>query len=135
MGPLGGGVGAAGLGRRDARRWRDRLAHAWGVQVGVGSDPFAPDLFDLVQELERGLELIDFPEVTLEDRVTFLEHAVAWEVRRALAAVRFDLALDLQAWGARRIAGLQEERWGWRPILIYGAARPQRPARKARPAS
>ena len=138
MGPLLGGLSAAGAAShelRDARRWRDRLEHAWGVTVHDVAERTALDPRRLFTELERGLWLIDFPEVTVEDRVTFLEHAVAWQVRRALTAGRFDLALDIQAWGAERVAGLQEQRDGWRPVLLYGVPRPDRPLRNARPTS
>lgn len=55
-------------------------------------------------EVERGLEDIDFPEVTTEDRVTFVQAAVAWQVRQALACGRFDLALRLRRYAAERIA-------------------------------
>ena len=50
----------------------------------------------LTGEVEQGLRDIDFDEVTTEDRITFVEYAVAWQVRRALLCGRLDLAIRLQ---------------------------------------
>jgi len=58
--------------------------------------------------------------VTLEDRITYVEHAVSWQVRRALRAGRFDLALDLRSFGARRVGELLERFQQHRPVLLYG---------------
>lgn len=70
--------------------------------------------------VDEGLRDIDFEEVTTEDRITFVEAAVAWQVRQALRCGRFDLALRLQRYGAERTAQLWERVHGWRPVLIYG---------------
>jgi hypothetical protein len=64
------------------------------------------DYAGLVHEVESGLHEIDFAEVTTEDRATFVEHAVVWQIRRALHAGRFELALELQRYGVGRIAQL-----------------------------
>jgi len=66
------------------------------------------ELRELTEEIEVGLRDIDFDEVTLEDRVTFVEYAVVWQVRRALGAGQFDLALALQRFGVQRIEQLLE---------------------------
>ena len=62
----------------------------------------------LIREVEAGLEDIAFEEVTIEDRATFVEHAVVWQVRRALRTCQFDLALRLARFGVHRIAQLRE---------------------------
>jgi hypothetical protein len=66
------------------------------------------ELRELTREIEVGLRDIDFDEVTLEDRVTFIECAVVWQVRRALRSGQFDLALALQRFGVQRIEHLHE---------------------------
>ena len=118
------GPGVAGLGaeRTPAAlpRWRDRLERTWGVALRPPPSPFAAELARCLDELESGLEHIDFPEVTDADRITFLEHAVSWQVRRALRAGRFDLALAVSAQGRRAIADLAEGHPGWRPVLVPG---------------
>jgi hypothetical protein len=111
----------------DARRWRERLERAWGVTLRDLEARPGLDLAGFTRELEDGLQLIDFPEVSAEDRIAFIEHAVAWQVRRALRAGRFELALELQALGVWRAGELSEERHGWRPVLVYGTTRPERP--------
>ncbi len=70
--------------------------------------------------MEQGLRDIDFDEVTTEDRITFIEYAVAWQVRRALISGQFDLAIRLQQFGAERMARLYERVHGWCPVLLYG---------------
>ena len=60
----------------------------------------------LTADIERGLQDIDFPEVTTEDRATFVRAAVAWQVKQALACRRFDLAVRLRRFGAERVARL-----------------------------
>jgi hypothetical protein len=60
----------------------------------------------LTADVEQGLRDIDFPEVTAEDRVAFVQAAVAWQVKQALACRRFDLAVRLRRFGAERIARL-----------------------------
>jgi hypothetical protein len=77
---------------------------------------------NLTAELEAGLRSIDFDGVTEEDRVTFLEQAVVWQVRGALRAGQFDLALELQRYGMDRIAGLERGQTRFRPRVIYGGA-------------
>ena len=119
-------------GLHDARRWRERLERAWGLTLHDSVAPSRLHLPGFVGELEQGLGLIDFPEVTVEDRITFLEAAVAWQVRRALRAGRFDLAIRIQAFGAKRVMELMEldeGRYDWRPVLLYGVPRPERPPR------
>ena len=111
MGPGGRGLRASGdgvPGLHDARRWRERLERAWGLTLHDSVAPSRLHLPGFVGELEQGLGLIDFPEVTVEDRITFLEAAVAWQVRRALRAGRFDLAIRIQAFGAKRVMELVE---------------------------
>ena len=126
------GAGAGVSGLHDARRWRERLERAWGLTLHDSVAPSRLHLPGFVLELEQGLGLIDFPEVTVEDRITFLEAAVAWQARRALRAGRFDLAIRIQAFGAKRVmelVELHEGRYGWRPVLLYGVPRPDRPPR------
>jgi len=79
----------------------------------------------LTAEIEDGLRAIDFDEVSDEDRATFVEHAVVWQVRRALGAARFDLALELQRWGVERLATIERGRQPFRPRLVV----PQRRGR------
>ena len=124
MGPGARGIGAQrapALGSQDALRWRLRIERAWGVTLREPQTGLRGELQRLSQELEEGLRFIDFAEVTDEDRMTFIESAVGWQVRQALRAGRFDLAVRLQALGARRIAGLAGTDRGWRPVLLRGA--------------
>jgi len=113
------------------RRWSWRLG--W---IAVGERP--PRLDDaetawqwMAENVEEGLRDIDFDEVTTEDRITFVEAAVAWQVRRALGCGRFDLALRLQRYGAERTAQLWEKVHGWRPVLLYGVPGPDTKEREA----
>jgi hypothetical protein len=106
-------------------RWRDRLERTWGVSLEPSHPWLEAQLARCRDEWEAGLARIDFPEVTDEDRVTFLEHVVSWQIRRALRAGRFDLALAVRSLGARRIADLIERRQGWRPLLIHGVPGPE----------
>ena len=64
----------------------------------------------LAQEIEEGLREIDFEEVTTEDRITFVEAVVAWQVRWVLGLGRFDVALRLRRYATERIARIYEER-------------------------
>jgi hypothetical protein len=104
------GPRVAGLGTERARatsaRWRERLERTWGVTLRTPPSRLDAELARCVDEWEAGLARIDFPELTDEDRVTFLEHVVSWQVRRALRAGRFDLALAVSSLGARRVAQL-----------------------------
>jgi hypothetical protein len=117
MGPRVAGLGAE---RTPAPlpRWRDRLEQTWGVTLHT--PPLEAELARCLDEWESGLAQIDFPEVTDEDRLTFLEHVVSWQIRRALRAGRFDLAIAVRSLGAHRVADLVERRQGWRPVLIHG---------------
>jgi hypothetical protein len=114
-----------------APRWRDRLERTWGVPLPAPASPFDAELARCHREWEAGLRKIDFPEVTDEDRVTFLEHVVSAQIRRALRAGRFDLALAVRSSGARRIAELVERR-GFRPVLIHGVPGPERASERSR---
>src|SRR5439155_7457197 len=103
--------------RESLRRWKQRLVHP---RPAPAPDP--PARMDrafqrLAEEVEEGLREIEFDEVTTEDRITFVECAVAWQVRRALRCGRFDLAPRLQRFGAERVARLDERAHGWRPTL------------------
>ena len=107
------------------RRWTEHLRRS-----SSAPDPRVDDLWRLTEEVEAGLRAIDFEEVTTEDRITFVEYAVAWQVRRALSRGRFDLALRLRRFGAERIARLYERAYGWRPVLrAPGPARLRPPPR------
>ena len=55
-----------------------------------------------ISEIESGLARIDFPEVTEEDRVTFLEASGEWLERIALRMGREDIAFVLRGYVARR---------------------------------
>src|SRR5262249_4185049 len=101
-------------------RWRGRVERAWGVGWGAPSRELDHALASYVDGWEEGLAQLDFPEVTDEDRRTFLVHVVSWQVRCALRAGRFELALALRSLGALRVAELEERRLGWRPVLIHG---------------
>jgi hypothetical protein len=107
------------------RRWTEHLRRFSPGPAGSR----AADLAWLTEEVEAGLREIDFDGVTTEDRITFVEYAVAWQVRRALRCGRFDLALQLQRFGADRTAQLYERTHGGRPALLYGA--PSTPEREA----
>jgi len=60
-------------------------------------------------DIEAGLAAIDFPEVTREDRVTFLVLAAVWQARCARAAGRYDLAFALVRYCRDRIADIEHE--------------------------
>lgn len=113
-------------------RWRVRLERTWGVTLCPPPWALDAELARCRDEWETGLRRIDFPEVTDEDRVTFLEHVVSAQIRRALRAGRFDLALAIRACGTRRVAELVERRLGWRPVLIHGIPGPERGAASPR---
>ena len=83
-----------------------RLLRRW-IKNRTGTRRDRLELSELTEEVEAGLRDIDFDEVTVEDRATFVEHAVIWQVRRALRCAQFDLALALQRFGVRRIAQLR----------------------------
>lgn len=106
-------------------RWRDRLERTWGVALCAPASALDAELARCRDEWETGLRHIDFPEVTDEDRVTFLEYTVSAQIRRALRAGRFDLALAVRSLGARYVADLVERRQGWRPVLIHGVPGPE----------
>jgi hypothetical protein len=116
-----------------------RLERTWGVTVPSPSSPLEAELSRCADEWEAGLRQIDLPGVTDEDRATMLEHVVSWQIRRALRAGRFDLALAVRALGLRRIADLVE-RPGFHPVLLYGdptatEGRSERARLRASPAS
>ncbi len=92
----------------------------WTPATGDHARDLRLELRRLTNDVEQGLRGIDFEEVTTEDRITFVEAVVAWQVRRALRGGRFDLAVELQRFGAKRIARLHEGRYGWRPVMLYG---------------
>jgi hypothetical protein len=71
-------------------------------------DPGDRVFHEMAEVIEEGLRDIDFDEVTSQDRITFLEAAVAWQVRQALRCGRFDLALRVQRYGSERAAQLSE---------------------------
>jgi hypothetical protein len=83
-------------------------------------DPVDRVFQEMAEVIEEGLRDIDYEEVTAADRITFVEAAVAWQVRQALRCGRFDLALRVQRYGAERTARLWERVHGWRPALLYG---------------
>jgi hypothetical protein len=85
-----------------------RLERTWGVTFIPPPARLDAMLVRCIREWQWGLAQIDFPEVTDEDRVTFLEHVLNRQVRRALRAGRFDLALAIRSLGARRLAKLAE---------------------------
>jgi len=86
------------------RRWKARLWHLpWDAQLEE-SLQLEVAFHQLAAEVEEGLRDIDFDEVTTDDRIAFVEAAVAWQVRRTLACGRFDLALRIQRYGAERVA-------------------------------
>jgi len=95
------------------RGFRTRPEREWAA-------PAALYLSRVREEVEAGLRHIDFEEVTTEDRITFLECVIAWQVRVALGRGRFDLAVQVQRFGVERIAELYERAHGWRPVLLYG---------------
>jgi hypothetical protein len=108
------------------RPWPERGPHG---PLGSERRPaLHAELRQLAHDIDADLREIDFAEVTTEDRIAFLEAGFAWQVRRALWAGRFDLAIEVQRFGAERIARLFAERNGWWPVLLYGV--PPRPSRR-----
>lgn len=69
-------------------------------------DPVDRVFLEMAEVVEEGLRDIDFEEVTAVDRITFVEAAVAWQVRQALRCGRSDLALRLERYGAERTTRL-----------------------------
>jgi len=86
-----------------------RRLREWISGHAVAHDDQRLELDQLTSEVEDGLREIDFDEVTVEDRVTFVEYAVVWQVRRALRCGQFDVALAIQRYGVRRIAELNAD--------------------------
>jgi len=133
------GPGVAGLGALRAApplpRWQERLERTWGVTLRPTPTRVDATVAVCVAEWESGLARIDFAEVTDEDRATFLEHVVSAQVRRALGAGRFDLALALAALGSRRVAELLASGASSRPRPTYGVVLPftASPASPTRP--
>src|SRR5262249_55956578 len=95
--------------------WRVRLERDWGVRLDDPEARWRLELDRFAAELDDGLRRIAYPEVTAEGRVTFLELALAWQVRRALNAGRFDLAVRLARAGCERRDGLDSGRDGSSP--------------------
>jgi len=87
-------------------RWTGRLTRSGFHAERYRAVQAEPTFQRLTGEVEQGLRDIDFDEVTTEDRITFVEYAVAWQVRRALLCGRFDLAIRLQRFGAEWVARL-----------------------------
>lgn len=106
------------------QRWRERVRRT-SPSGPEGATWLRLELRRLEREVEEGLREIDFEEVTTDDRITFVEAVVAWRVRLALRAGRFDLALEIQRLGAARAVQLYERHYGRHPILLYGAPRRQ----------
>jgi hypothetical protein len=111
MGPRAAGLTAAGA-LHAPPRWQLRLERDWGVPLHRTRPGRDARRERLVALLEAGLRQIDFPEVTPEDRIAYLEQALRWQVRRALLAGRFDLALEIRSLGAPGLAELMERRPG-----------------------
>ena len=106
------------------RKWKQRLRHVRSDADSSRSIQVDRAFRQRAEEIEEGLRDIDFEEVTTEDRITFVECVVAWQVRSAPRCGRFDLALLLQRFGAERVAQLYERMHGWRPTLLYGVPLP-----------
>ena len=115
MGPHAAGLEGVGL-PAALPRWQVRLERTWGVSLRPPPSRLELELARCVDEWDAGLARIEYPEVTAEDRATFLERVVCWQVRRALGAGRFDLALALTRLAPHRIAQLAE-RLERRPLL------------------
>jgi hypothetical protein len=75
---------------------------------------------EMAEVIEEGLRDIDFAGVTAEDRITFVEAAVAWQMRQAMRCGRLDLALRVQRYGLERAAQLSERAIGLRPPSSEG---------------
>src|SRR5262245_2354392 len=85
-----------------------RLWNRWFRSSGPGEEAEqALALRAFADELEAELREVDYEEVTLEDRMTLVEHVAVWQVRCALARGQFDLALGLQRLAVRRISELR----------------------------
>src|SRR5262245_37935391 len=106
--------------------WKERLRRPRPGAAPRATPAAEAGFLRLAAEVEQGLRDIDFDEVTAEDRITFVECAVAWRVRWALRRGNFDLAIRLQRFGAERAAQLYESAHGWRPVLLYGVATTRR---------
>ena len=59
-----------------APRWRMRLERVWGVRLDDPEARWRLELDRFAAELDDGLRRIAYPEVTAEDRATFLQLAV-----------------------------------------------------------
>lgn len=80
----------------------------------------ALDAAGVITRIDDALRDIDFAEVTLEDRITFIRAAVSFHVESALQRGRFGTAVALRRFETERIAAL-------RGIMPHGAVTTPRP--------
>jgi hypothetical protein len=86
---------------------RRRISRSIGWPSFARASDSLPTVERFSEDIEAILRNIDFEEVTVADRVTFVELAVDWQVRRVLECNRLDLAVELRKFGERQIAKLQ----------------------------
>lgn len=95
--------------------WVDRVGRAMR-----GRDPGAVARRRLERALDEWLRDIDFEEVTLEDRIAFIESVVAHRIRRAIARGRLDLVPPLCGAGIRKAGEVGARLAGPGPIARFG---------------
>ena len=88
---------------------KQRIARSIGWTSFIRASDALPTVESFSDEIESMLRDIDYEEVTIADRITFVELAVDWQVRRVLERNRFDLAVELRKFGERQIARLRME--------------------------
>jgi hypothetical protein len=88
---------------------KQRIARSIGGPRFLRGSDALPTVESFSDKIESILRNIDFEEVTVADRITFVELAVDWQVCRVLERNRFDLAVELRKFGERQIARLRTD--------------------------
>ena len=88
---------------------KQRIAHSIGWAAFTRASDALPTVESFSDEIESMLRDIDYEEVTVADRITLVELAVDWQVRRVLEHNRFDVAVELRKFGERQIERLRAD--------------------------
>ena len=88
---------------------KKRIAPSVGSNHSDRPADAALSLRGFADDIERVLREIDFEEVSVEDRIAFVQAAVDWQVRCALERGRFDAVVRLRQFEREQIARFQTD--------------------------